>query len=204
MFLHTVYQGLSHQCKDIPSELGPLLANSDVTDDTILRHVMKITSDEKERLWRLGPPTRVKQSMASSAQVSGETDRDVKATKGLAAQKGQDDPIKHLTARIDALTSMVDAIQYSMEHELTGAANALPANHPFAGWAICDAANDVQTKGDRTVHTASSVERMVTGQWGAYNDLSSRETGAGRCKEVTSDHTANAPARHYSPGAGQV
>lgn len=120
MFLHTVYQGLSHRCKDIRNELKPLLADSDVTDDAILRHVMKITSDENERLRRLGPPTRAKPSMASSAQVSGETDRDVKAVKGSAAQKVQDDQIKHLTARIDALTSMVDAIQHSMPTRTEG------------------------------------------------------------------------------------
>lgn len=85
-----------------------------------------------------------------------------------------------------------------------GAANALPANHPFAGWPVCDVAHDVQTKGDRTVHTALSVEKMDTGQWGAYDDLSGRETGTGHCKGATSDRTANAPARHYSPEAGQV
>lgn len=118
VFLHTVYQGLSHRCKDIRSELRPLLADSDVTDDAILRHVMKITSDENERLRRLGPTSKVKQSMASSAQVSDGTDRDVKSPK--ATPKGQDDPIKHLTARIDALTSMVDAIQHSMPTRTDG------------------------------------------------------------------------------------
>ncbi|GAA6082253.1 uncharacterized [Tachysurus ichikawai] len=79
-------------------------------------------------------------------------------------QKVQDDQIKHLTARINALTSM----------------------------------------GDRTVHTVSSVERMDTVQWGAYNNLSGREKGASHCKGRTSDHTANAPVRHYSPEAGQA
>ncbi len=68
VFLHTVYQGLSHRCKDIRSELKPLLADSNVTDDAILRHVMKVTSDENERLRRLGPLTRTKPSTASSAQ----------------------------------------------------------------------------------------------------------------------------------------
>ncbi len=60
VFLHTVYQGLSHRCKDIRSELKPLLTDSNVTDDAILRHVMKVTSDENERLRQLGPLTRTK------------------------------------------------------------------------------------------------------------------------------------------------
>lgn len=114
VFLHTVYQGLSHRCKDIRSELKPLLADSEVTDDAILRQVMKITSDENERLRRLGPPTRVKPSVANSVQVNDEASGDVKVEKGVVVKKGQDDQIKLLTARIDTLTSMVDAIQHSM------------------------------------------------------------------------------------------
>ncbi len=74
VFLHTVYQGLSHRCKDIHSELKPLLADSNVTDDAILRHIMKVTSDENERLRRLGLPSRTKP--ASSAQVHSEPGSD--------------------------------------------------------------------------------------------------------------------------------
>lgn len=140
VFLHTVYQGLSHRCKDIRSELKPLLADSDVTDDAILRHVMKITSDENERLRRLGPPTRAKPSMANSAQVSGETGGDVKAEKGFAAQKGQNDQIKLLTARIDALTSMVDAIQHSMPVRTEGGcqcSSSQPSSRRMSRWRCC-------------------------------------------------------------------
>ncbi len=74
VFLHTVYQGLSHRCKDIHSELKPLPADSNVTDDAIFRHIMKVTSDENERLRRLGLPTRTKP--ASSAQVHSEPGSD--------------------------------------------------------------------------------------------------------------------------------
>ncbi len=114
VFLHTVYQGLSHRCKDIRSELKPLLADSSVTDDAILRHVMKVTSDENERLRRLGPPTRTKPSTASSAQVHSEPGSDEAGRTEAAVKKSQNDPIKQLTARIDTLTNMVDALQHSM------------------------------------------------------------------------------------------
>ncbi len=69
-----VYQGLSHRCKDIHRELKPLLADSNVTDDAIFRHIMKVTRDENERLRRLGLPTRTKP--ASSAQVHSEPSSD--------------------------------------------------------------------------------------------------------------------------------
>ncbi len=69
-----VYQGLSHRCKDIHRELKPLLADSNVTDDAIFRHIMKVTSDENERLRRLGLPTRTKP--ASNAQVHSEPSSD--------------------------------------------------------------------------------------------------------------------------------
>lgn len=114
VFLHTVYQGLSHRCKDIRSELKPLLADSNVTDDAILRHVMKVTSDENERLRRLGPPTRMKQPTASSAQVHSEPGSDEGGRTEAAARKSHNDPIKQLTARIDALTNLVDALQHSL------------------------------------------------------------------------------------------
>ncbi len=94
VFLHTVYQGLSHRYKDIRSELKPLLAANNVTDEAILRHVTKITSDENERLRRLGPPTRTKQFTAGSAQVHGIFNSDVGGKTEAAVKKGQDDSIK--------------------------------------------------------------------------------------------------------------
>lgn len=110
VFLHTVYQGLGHKYKDVRSELKPLLADHSITDEAIVRNVMKITNDENERARRLGPITRPKQSHANSAQLESEPDRVVKEAPG---QKIKNDPIVQLTARIDALTSMVDSMRQS-------------------------------------------------------------------------------------------
>ncbi|KAG7515608.1 hypothetical protein JOB18_012272 [Solea senegalensis] len=49
VFLHTVYQGLGQKHNDIRRELKPLLSNSEVGDETILRHVMRITSRSRGR-----------------------------------------------------------------------------------------------------------------------------------------------------------
>ncbi|KAK3575251.1 hypothetical protein QTP86_023456, partial [Hemibagrus guttatus] len=104
-----VYQGLSHPCKDIRSDLKPLLSDSNVTDDAIFKHVMKITSDENERLRQLGPLTRTKQSTASSTQVHSEPGSDKRGRTEAAVRKSQNYPIKQLAVRIDALNNMVDA-----------------------------------------------------------------------------------------------
>lgn len=112
VFLHTIYQGLGHKYKDIRSELKPLLSNHTITDEAILRSVTRITSDENERVRRLGPLTRVKQSTASCAQLESES---VREFNEIPEQKNKNDPIKQLTARIDALTSMVDSMRQSKQ-----------------------------------------------------------------------------------------
>lgn len=111
VFLHTIYQGLGHKYKDICSELKPLLSNHTITDEAILRSVTIITSDENERVRRLGPVTRVKQSTASCSQLESES---VREFNEIPEQK-KNDPIKQLTARIDALTSMVDSMRQSKQ-----------------------------------------------------------------------------------------
>ncbi len=95
VFLHTVYQGLSHRCKENVSKLKPLLVDSNLTDEAIFRHVMKVTSDEIERLQRLGPPTRTKQSTAISAQVHSEPGSDEGGRTEASAKKSQNDPINN-------------------------------------------------------------------------------------------------------------
>ncbi|KAI5613075.1 hypothetical protein C0J50_11435 [Silurus asotus] len=128
VFLHTVYQGLGHRYKDVRSELKPLLADHNITDEAIVRNVMKITNDENERARRLGQITRPKQSNASSAQLESEPDR-VKEPP----QKIKNDPIVQLTARIDALTSMVDAMRQStLRHNLNTPVNALQETTPHS------------------------------------------------------------------------
>ena len=53
VFLHTVYQGFGNKHTDIRRELKPLLSNSDVSDETILRHVMQIQSEESDKLQQM-------------------------------------------------------------------------------------------------------------------------------------------------------
>lgn len=46
VFLHTVSQGISLKHSDVRRELRPLLSDHNVSDETLLSYVIKITSDE--------------------------------------------------------------------------------------------------------------------------------------------------------------
>lgn len=49
VFLHTVHQGLAHKHEDIRRELKPLLVDSSVPDEVILKQMKKVMSDESEK-----------------------------------------------------------------------------------------------------------------------------------------------------------
>lgn len=53
IFLHTKYQGLSHKHNDICRELKPLLSDNSVSDEAILKQMMKIMNTENKRQRRL-------------------------------------------------------------------------------------------------------------------------------------------------------
>ncbi|KAK0135133.1 hypothetical protein N1851_029046 [Merluccius polli] len=69
VFLHTIYQGLGTKHAGLRQRLRPLISTSQVTDEEILRQVMKIISDENEHQRRLGQPPRQKATQAHSAKV---------------------------------------------------------------------------------------------------------------------------------------
>lgn len=69
VFLHTVYQGLGHKHNDVRRELKPLLVDSRVSDETILKQMKKIMSDESERQRQLGSATHPKHTNVQSAQL---------------------------------------------------------------------------------------------------------------------------------------
>ncbi|KAG7497925.1 hypothetical protein JOB18_046129 [Solea senegalensis] len=68
VFLHTVYQGLSHKHDDVRREMKPLLVDTRVLDEAILKQMKKIMGYESERQRRLGPATRQRLTNVHSAQ----------------------------------------------------------------------------------------------------------------------------------------
>lgn len=111
IFLHTVYQGLGHRHNDIRRELKPLLTDHNVKDEVILRHVMRITSEESERLRRLGTTHRQNQTKAHSAQLEANVAQAQGAKQQNVERVAEMDIIQQLSAKIEALTKVVDSLK---------------------------------------------------------------------------------------------
>ncbi|XP_041828199.1 uncharacterized protein LOC121631315 isoform X2 [Melanotaenia boesemani] len=118
VFLHTVYQGFGHKHTDIRRELKPLLSSSGVTDEMILRHVMKITSEENERMKRLGLSRRQTVTNAHSAQLEPDTAKGRNPKSESVESKSnqtKSDPLRDLTAKVEELTKLVMTMQKQTE-----------------------------------------------------------------------------------------
>lgn len=122
VFLHTVYQGFGHKHTDIRRELKPLLSSSGVTDEMILRHVMKITSEENERMRRLGSSRRQTVTNTHSAQLEPDgAKRPSPKSEGAEPKTNQTkpDPLKDLTTKVEELTRLVLTMQKEKEQQPT-------------------------------------------------------------------------------------
>lgn len=115
VFLHTVYQGIGHKYNDIRRELKPLLSDNTVTDETILKHVMRVTSDESERQRRLGSTQRSRQAAAHSLQVEGEQVKQANIKKDMTEHRAKSDEVQKLAEKIDVLTKLVDTLAEKVE-----------------------------------------------------------------------------------------
>ncbi|XP_037651830.1 uncharacterized protein LOC119503885 [Sebastes umbrosus] len=111
VFLHTVYQGLGYKHSDVRRELKPLLSSGEVSDETILRQVMRITSEESERQKRIGSSRRQTTTSAHSAQFEPNTFQERSDKQESSTFKTKTDPIKELAAKVDELTSLIEAMR---------------------------------------------------------------------------------------------
>lgn len=103
VYLHIVYQGLGTKHSDIRGELRPLLSDNTVSDEALLRHVIKITSDASERQHRLGQISRHKTT--HNAQLEG---HEVKVEQNTEL-KSKNKTIQQLTAQVEALRSVIES-----------------------------------------------------------------------------------------------
>ncbi len=110
VFIHTVSQGIGLKDSDIRRELRPFLLDSSVSDETLLRQVIRITSDESERQRRLGQSTRHKVVHAHSAQFDSYSE-----AKEMVRvdETTKDKTIQQLRVQIEALTTAVDSLKRS-------------------------------------------------------------------------------------------
>lgn len=110
VFMHTIYQGLSDKHDDIRRELKPLFSDPSVTDEALLRQVIKTTSEESERRRRLGCNPRTKVIYAQSGQINPERPGE---SKEDSHPKGKDEEVQKLSAQVQALTQMVESSKHS-------------------------------------------------------------------------------------------
>ncbi|XP_034023284.1 uncharacterized protein LOC117507524 [Thalassophryne amazonica] len=101
-FLHTLYQGLNEKSTHVRHDLKPLLTELQVTDDFLLDQITKSTSEEAERLKRLGTVAKTRPVTVSTAQLdSSDPAKQVKVDTELQANRSA---IKELTAQVSSLT----------------------------------------------------------------------------------------------------
>lgn len=100
VFLHTVYQGLGHKHDDIRRELKALLADCRVSDELILRHVMKITSDENERQCWLGQAPHQRQGNVHNAELEVNATHGSGPKRDRVEQNSRSDIIQQLTEKV--------------------------------------------------------------------------------------------------------
>ncbi|RXN36861.1 hypothetical protein ROHU_002578 [Labeo rohita] len=117
-----VYQGFGHKHTDIRRELKPLLTNSGATDEMILRHVMKISSEENERMKRLGSSRRQTVTNAHSAQLESDVEKTLSTKSESVESKSKQtkpDPLRELTTKEEELTRLVETMQKQNQHQVT-------------------------------------------------------------------------------------
>lgn len=110
MFLHTVHQDIG-----LHRELRSLLPDNAVTDGVILRHVMKITSDENERHLRLVPTLRHKLTHTYGVQLDKEHGHDPK--RGASDCKNKSKTIQQFSHQVEALTNMIGFLKQAKHPE---------------------------------------------------------------------------------------
>ncbi|RXN12736.1 Retrovirus-related Pol poly from transposon [Labeo rohita] len=105
--------GLGPKHGELRRDFKQLVAAGDVTDDTLLRQLVKVTSEEEERQRRIQSLPRTKVTHAQSAQIEGGPE--IKAAAAMTEQT--DKEIRKLITQVEALTNVVTSLQQAKEKE---------------------------------------------------------------------------------------
>lgn len=111
IFLHAIYQGLSHKHNDIRRELKPFLSDSSVTDETILKQMMKMTNTENERQRRLGSVVKQKQVSVHSTGLEVAAIQGSSTNKDAVDKQPKADALQQLTEKVEELMKKVELLQ---------------------------------------------------------------------------------------------
>lgn len=109
VFLHTLYQGLSEKNNNIRHDLKPYLAIPQVSDETILEQITRLTSEEAERAKRFLSSTKGRPVTVSAAQHPGDTMISSPAQQSIVSEvRANAVAITELSAQVSALTKNLE------------------------------------------------------------------------------------------------
>lgn len=114
IFLNTIYQGIGERHEDVRRELKPLLADPAVSDEALLRQVIKTTTEESERKRRLGRSSASRSSKVTQAHSTHAGPED-KPNGGIKVNTvTKDDTIQRLSTQVEALTQAMETLKQQL------------------------------------------------------------------------------------------
>lgn len=103
-FLHTLYQGLNEKNNHVRCDLKPFLSDLQVNDDLLLELISKSTSEENDRLKRLGTVSKTRPVSVNAAQTDQtEQTGQTKQTKVDLELQANRAAILELTAQVTSM-----------------------------------------------------------------------------------------------------
>lgn len=108
IFLNTICQGIGEKYDSVRRDLKTLLGDETVSDEALLRQVIKTTAEESERKRRLGRSSTIKVSHAHAAdsELKEKTKDNVKVN-----QINNDFTLQRLSAQVEALTQAMESLK---------------------------------------------------------------------------------------------
>nr|XP_020441120.1 uncharacterized protein LOC109951150 [Monopterus albus]XP_020441121.1 uncharacterized protein LOC109951150 [Monopterus albus] len=108
IFLNTICQGIGERYESVRRDLKTLLGDPAVSDEALLRQVIKTTTEESERKRRLGRSSTPKVSHAHAAN----TEHKEKSKDDIkVSHTDKDSTIQRLSAQVEALTQAMESLK---------------------------------------------------------------------------------------------
>lgn len=109
-FLHTLYQGLNDKNNHVRCDLKPFLSDLQVNDDLLLEQISKSTSEENDRLKRLGAVSKTRPVSVNAVQTDQTEQTDQTKQTGQTKQTKVDLELQANRAAILELTAQVTSM----------------------------------------------------------------------------------------------
>lgn len=129
-FLHSLYQGLNDRNSYVRQDIKPFLADTQVSDDSLLEQLTKSTMEEEARLKRLGAVAKSRSVTVSVAHSDITVPTDVTKQNQIDAElQANREAIRELTAQVSSLTQHMKLVNQPVDCPPTGSSST-PVKHP--------------------------------------------------------------------------